>query len=142
MLWPAVGDLRGSGLSKAPVGRLAHLDVLLNVHVIRLRRTWLHLRDDQAIAGCQPEPEKGKFVINLLAEEEEKKRVILWSDGRQVPVLRQRQQQRGCCYFFEPLLLFLKEIPREERQRDQFKFIPFSGPLCKKDTNAEPEVVI
>lgn len=74
MLWPAVGDLRGSGLSKAPVGRLAHLDVLLNVHVIRLRQTWLYLRDDQAIAGCQPEPEKGKFVINLLlAEEEEKK---------------------------------------------------------------------
>lgn len=100
VFWPAVGDLRGSGLSEAPVGRLGHLDVLLNVRVVRLRATWLYLRDDRAIARCQPGPEKGKFVINLLLAEEEKKSVILRSDGRQVPVLKRRQRQKGCCYFF------------------------------------------
>lgn len=62
VFWPAVGDLRGSGQSKAPVGRLAHSDVLLNVHVIRLRRTWLYLRDDRVIVECQPVSEKNESL--------------------------------------------------------------------------------
>lgn len=91
---PAVRDLRGSGLQKASMERPGHVDISLNVCLVRPRPDVASLRDDQVVVGCRPVPEKGKFLMNLLhAGLEEKKDYSL----------QQRERQKRCYYLFYTL---------------------------------------